>query len=130
MFFKQAWHPDAALSYAEPVHHRFAGEGVKDRTQLLVHMALMVSYVYRYPDVAERVRWHCRLTGMTQGAYAASIGASRSRFNNCENGAKRPAVDFAVRLRNRYGLTLAFIYVGDDRDLPRELPEAWRSRSI
>jgi len=82
-----------------------------------------------YPDVAERIRWHRRLTALSQAEYANQIGAKRSQLSNWESGLQRPSIDFALRLRERYGLTTDFIYVGDDARLPTALLEAWRSRT-
>lgn len=77
--------------------------------------------------VGERIAWHrkCRL-GMSQEEYAASIGASRSQVANWEKGINRPAVEYALRLDDRYGLDLNFIYKGDDARLPQALLDAWR----
>jgi len=81
-----------------------------------------------YPDVAERVRWHREFTGLNQANYAETIGAKRSQLSNWELGLKRPSIDVALSMNDRYGLTLDFLYLGDDSRLPKHLFDAWRSR--
>lgn len=84
---------------------------------------------YQYSDVAERVRWHRAHLGVTQEEYADAIGAGRTQVKNWENGSSRPAVEYALKMKERYGLTLDWLYAGEDRDLPSRVFEAWRSRS-
>lgn len=79
-------------------------------------------------EVAERIRWHRALTGLTQQEYADAIGMKRSQLNNWENGRQRISIGGALALEAAYGLSLDFIYLGRDYSLPIALLTAWRAR--
>ena len=81
-----------------------------------------------FADIAERIRWHRALMGMTQDEYAARIGQKRAALNNWEGGAYRLSLDGALALRKTYGLSLDFMYEGNDDALPMTLRNAWRDR--
>ena len=51
-----------------------------------------------FADIAERLRWHRALMGMTQDEYAARIGQKRAALNNWEGGAYRLSLDGALAL--------------------------------
>lgn len=80
-----------------------------------------------HDGVAERVRWHRQLLGLTQQEYADAIGAQRSQVKNWEAGTRRPSIDFGLKLSARYGVTLDWLYRGRDEMLPPSLFESWRS---
>lgn len=81
-----------------------------------------------YGDIAERVRWHRDLEGLTQNAYAKKIGVKRATLNNWESGDYRLSVDGALALRRTYGLSLDFMYEGIVDALPMTLRQAWLDR--
>lgn len=81
-----------------------------------------------YADIAERLRWHRSLEGLTQEAYAAKINTKRSAYSLWEAGTHRLSLDGALALRKRFGLSLDFMYEGIDDALPMTLRNAWRDR--
>lgn len=81
-----------------------------------------------FADIAERLKWHRSLTGLNQVDYAASINIKRSAFSLWEAGTHRLSLDGALALRNKYGLSLDFMYEGIDDALPMTLRNAWRDR--
>lgn len=81
-----------------------------------------------YLDIAERLFWHRSLEGLGQAEYGALIGATKSRYSNWESGASRLSLDGALALRDVHGLSLDFLYMGDDEALPMTLRKAWRSK--
>ena len=82
-----------------------------------------------YADIAERLKWHREVVmGMKQDEYAASIGHKRAAFSLWEAGTHRLSLDGALSLRNKYGLSLDFMYEGIDDALPMTLRNAWRDR--
>jgi DNA-binding XRE family transcriptional regulator len=78
-----------------------------------------------FGDIAERVRWHRDLEGLTQLEYSQRIGVKRATLNNWESGDFRLSLDGALALRNRYGLSLDFMYEGIVDALPMTLRNAW-----
>ena len=81
-----------------------------------------------YLDIAERIKWHRDTVGLNQADYAASIGVKRSALSLWEAGTHRLSLDGALALRNKYGLSLDFMYEGIDDALPMTLRNAWRDR--
>lgn len=81
-----------------------------------------------FEDIAERIRWHRSLMGMTQEEYASRIGVKRATLNNWEGGGYRLSLDGARALRHAFGLSLDFMYEGIDDALPMTLRNAWRDR--
>ena len=83
-----------------------------------------------HPGVARRIRWHVAHTKLNETAYAAAIGSKRSQVNSWRMGYTRPSLDAGLAMCRRYGLTLEFIYRGDDKGLPAHLFEAWREFAL
>lgn len=81
-----------------------------------------------FADIAERLIWHRALLGITQSEYAAKIGFKRARYSLWETGDHRLSLDGALAIRNKYGLSLDFMYAGIDDALPMTLRNAWRDR--
>ena len=81
-----------------------------------------------YGDIAERIRWHRELEGLTQNAYAKKIGVKRATLNNWESGDYRLSVDGALALRRTFGLSMEFMYEGIVDALPMTLRQAWTDR--
>ena len=82
-----------------------------------------------YADIAERLRWHRELLGLSQGDYAEKIGKKRSAYSLWEAGSHRLSLDGALALRQTFGLSLDFMYAGIDDALPMTLRNAWIDRS-
>lgn len=53
--------------------------------------------------------------------FAAAAGMSPQALNNYEKGRSRPALDVALVLCDRFGLTLDWIYRGDPGGLPHRI---------
>ncbi|WP_407691903.1 helix-turn-helix transcriptional regulator [Pseudooceanicola sediminis] len=81
-----------------------------------------------FSDIAERIRWHRSLEGLTQDEYAQKAGLKRAQLNNWETGKLRLSLDGALALRRTYGLSLDFMYEGIADALPMTLRVAWRDR--
>ena len=82
-----------------------------------------------FADIAERIKWHREgVMRMRQEDYAASIGVKRSALSLWEAGTHRLSLDGALALRNKYGLSLDFMYEGNDDALPMTLRNAWRDK--
>lgn len=81
-----------------------------------------------FADIAERLAWHRDLLGLTQAQYAKKIGTKRSAYSLWEAGSHRLSLNGALALRERFGLSLDFMYEGIDDALPMTLRNAWRER--
>lgn len=81
-----------------------------------------------FSDIAERLKWHREMTHLNQNDYAATINVKRSAYSLWEAGTHRMSLDGALALRNKYGLSLDFMYEGNDDALPMTLRNAWRDR--
>lgn len=60
----------------------------------------------------------------SQMEFAAAANISPQALNNYERGRSRPALEIALALCNRFGLTLDWIYRGDAGGLPHRLVQA------
>lgn len=83
-----------------------------------------------YADQAARILWHRSLLGLTQAEYAARAGLKRAAINNYESGDFQVGLAAARALRNTYGLSLDFIYEGDEDTLPMNLRKALLDKPI
>ncbi|RII39008.1 XRE family transcriptional regulator [Pseudooceanicola sediminis] len=91
-------------------------------------MLSMTTDARPFSDIAERIRWHRSLEGLTQDEYAQKAGLKRAQLNNWETGKLRLSLDGALALRRTYGLSLDFMYEGIADALPMTLRVAWRDR--
>lgn len=78
-----------------------------------------------YAEIAERLKWHREITGLNQADYATSIGFKRSAYSLWEAGTHRLSLDGGLALRNKYGLSLDFMYEGIADALPMTLRNSW-----
>jgi transcriptional regulator with XRE-family HTH domain len=74
-----------------------------------------------FSDIAARIKWHRGLLKLNQENYAALIRANRSALANWEAGHKRISLDAALIMREKFGLSLDFIYEGIEDALPMSL---------
>ncbi len=82
-----------------------------------------------FADIAERLKWHREMVvDMKQQEYADSIGVKRSALSLWEAGTHRLSLDGALALRNKYQLSLDFMYEGMADALPMTLRNAWLER--
>lgn len=82
-----------------------------------------------YLDIAERIKWHRALTGLNQAEYAESINAKRAALSLCEAGTHRLSLDNARAIRSKWGLSLDFIYEGEQEALPMTLRLEWEKHT-
>lgn len=83
-----------------------------------------------FADIAERLKWHREtILGLKQDDYAKTIGVKRPAYSLWEAGTHRLSLDGALALRNKYGLSMDFMYEGIDDALPMTLRNAWHERS-
>lgn len=61
--------------------------------------------------------------GMTQGAFAESAGLATNTYNQYEQGERLPLVENAIKLCERFELTLDWVYRGDPSGLKYNLAE-------
>lgn len=81
-----------------------------------------------YADIAERLRWHRELLGLSQADYAERINTKRSAYSLWESGSHRLSLNGALEIRRTFGLSLDFMYEGIDDALPMTLRNAWLDR--
>ena len=100
-----------------------------ERNNQLLHCLRMKPLSeHPFQDIAQRLRWHRDLEGMTQKQYAEKIGVTRSTLNNWESGDYRLSLDGAIALRRTFGLSIDFMIEGIDDALPMTLRRAWLER--
>ena len=59
--------------------------------------------------------------GLSQAEFCRQIGVQRNLYNPFEKGRRRITIDVATEIRDRYGISLDWIYCGDQRALPSDL---------
>ena len=72
-------------------------------------------------SIGERLMLTRNVFGMTQTEFGKGAGIKKSTYNQYENGKERPSLDEAIKLCEKYGLTLDWIYRGDTRGLGPDL---------
>lgn len=70
-----------------------------------------------YIDIAKRLLAVRKSLKLTQAAFAARNGFNSTQYNNWEKGSRRIPIEKALKLCDRYGLTLDFIYRGREDGL-------------
>ena len=71
-----------------------------------------------FQDIADRLRAVREVDGSGQKEFAEAAGLKYTQYKNWESGASRVGLDGALALRDRYGITLEYIYVGELDSLP------------
>ncbi len=77
--------------------------------------------VYSKENVAKRLKWLRENTGLTQAAFAESIGVRPTQYNNWETGRQRLSLEGALSVNRVYGTTLDFLFLARRGDLPSDL---------
>lgn len=72
-------------------------------------------------DIAKRLIALRTVLGLNQSAFAALVEVSQPAMNNYEKGLRRPELDIAVRILQRTGVTLDWLYLGNRSGLPGHL---------
>jgi DNA-binding XRE family transcriptional regulator len=85
----------------------------------------VASAAYRR-EVGARLRLVRRALRSTAALLAAELGVTGPRWSHWENGRHLADVRIMVRLCRRYGVTLDYLYLGDESGLPRRLFDAIR----
>jgi len=81
------------------------------------------------PDEAsrEQTAYRIRVTRSALGLKARQIleqtGIGRTAWSNYEKGISRPNIEDAIRFRDRFNISLDWIYAGDLSSLPFDLAE-------
>ncbi|CAA7621116.1 helix-turn-helix domain-containing protein [Magnetospirillum sp. UT-4] len=71
--------------------------------------------------IGQRLRATREALGLTQEQLALSIGVTRTAYTNWERGDRMPDPLAVVRLADRYGVTLDWIYRGQLGGMPHSL---------
>ena len=58
---------------------------------------------------------------LSQAEFCRQIGVERNLYNPFEKGRRRITIDVAMKIRDRYGITLDWIYAGEPYALPSAL---------
>ncbi|MFS8181470.1 helix-turn-helix transcriptional regulator [Pseudovibrio denitrificans] len=75
----------------------------------------------RYADSATRLRAVRKYFGMNQKDFAANADIQYKSYNQWESGDFRVSIPGAIKLRERYGISMDFIYIGNIDALPTKM---------
>ena len=71
-----------------------------------------------FEDIGARLKAIRKITGLSQKEFAAKAGIKDTTYNQYENGASQPKIEYARALCDTYGLSLDWLYNGDTSNLP------------
>ena len=74
-------------------------------------------------EIGERLRITRQALGKTQVAFCKAPNIEPNTYNQHERGRSRPGIGSALALCNAHRLSLDWIYLGDDSNLPASLSE-------
>ncbi len=77
--------------------------------------------------IAERLRVTRAVFGLAQGEFAAKADINANTYNQYEQAVRRPSIEHAIALAERYNITLDWIYRGEPSGLKHETFEAIRA---
>ncbi len=80
--------------------------------------------------IAARLKISRDVLGFSQKEFADNAEITRTNYNHAETGRHRPSVNISIKLRDTYGLTLDWIYLGDVGSLQHRLAEAIKKAHI
>ncbi|MBO9428197.1 helix-turn-helix transcriptional regulator [Sulfitobacter sp. R18_1] len=75
----------------------------------------------RYADIAHRLRAVRAYYDLGSAEYAEQANVSPKSYSQWESGDFRVSVDGAIRLHERYGISLDYIYLGVLDALPHKI---------
>lgn len=75
------------------------------------------------PAIARRMKLLRMTTGLSIAEFARETGIARTMWHNIESGFSRISVDAAMKLCDKYALTLDWVFRGVDRYLTKDLTE-------
>jgi transcriptional regulator with XRE-family HTH domain len=76
---------------------------------------------YPYAEIGERLRKLRRALGFSNTDFARMHNWGQTQLTNWETGHRRITVEAATKLRDRYQVTLDWIYLGVESSLPQNL---------
>lgn len=76
---------------------------------------------YLHEEIGSRLRRLRRARGFTVAEFAKLHGWNPTQLTNWETGHRRITIDAAAQLRERYGVTLDWIYLGSEAALPQNV---------
>lgn len=76
--------------------------------------------------IADRLARTRAALGLNQTELCARAGLAKNTYNQWECGHGRPGLDYAIQLCEAFGLTLDWIYLGDDSGLRGHLLDRLR----
>jgi transcriptional regulator with XRE-family HTH domain len=79
-------------------------------------------------EIGRRLRATRETLGLTQEEAAAIGVISDKAWSMWEQGERTPAVGSMLRIRDRFGISLDWIYAGDPARLPHELAQRLLNR--
>lgn len=79
-------------------------------------------------NVAKRLKWLRKYHGLTQVAFAESIGMTNTRYSNWETGEQRLTLEGAISIIKLYGTSLDFLFLSRVSELPSEMLESFTSK--
>jgi transcriptional regulator with XRE-family HTH domain len=71
--------------------------------------------------IAARLALLRRALGLSQAELCRQIGVATNRWNQFETGKRRVTLPVAAKLKDIYGASLDWIYVGDSAGVPQAL---------
>lgn len=75
--------------------------------------------------IAARLDWLRAYHDLSWKEFGASINASSAKVSNWINGTGRLSIDGALAIREVYGVSLDFLYLGTAASLPQEMRRSW-----
>lgn len=81
-------------------------------------------------NVTKRLKWLFKSTGLTQKAFAASVGIGNTQMNNWMTQRGRIPLEGALKINKVYGVSLDFLYLGRADTLPAHLAKSWAEKSL
>lgn len=78
---------------------------------------------YSLREIGIRLQLTRQAFSLSQTEFADAAGLTQHAYNQYERGHRRPNIDAAIALCDRYGITLDWIYRGDPSGLPYKLAD-------
>ena len=75
--------------------------------------------------IATRLDWLREFHDLSWKEFGASINSSSAKVSNWVNGTSRLSIDGALAVRDVYGVSLDFLYLGIASALPQEMRRSW-----
>lgn len=79
-------------------------------------------------SIAKRLEWLRHYYAMSQKEFAESLGILPTTYNNWLRGRQGLSLYGARLIKQRYNITLDFLFFGEAENLPEEIRTAWESR--